>query len=81
MLDQFSLQRTQPITQLIEAALIGSEEELNSQVEVFSDYACRLVEASHIACSLSNDSEGVRMVQTTVMQLKVLLPEIIYSAR
>ncbi len=81
MLDQFTLQRTQPIAQLIEAALIGTEQELNEKVENFSDYACRLIEASYIACSLSNDSEGVHMVQSTIMQLKILLPEIIYSAR
>lgn len=80
-MDQFTLKPGQPIEQLIEAALTGDETQVSAQVQTFSCYAHRLIEASLIACSLSNDFEGVGLVQTAIAQLRALLPEIIYSAR
>jgi hypothetical protein len=60
--DQFTLKPAQPIDQLIEAALTGDETQTNEQIQIFNAYANRLIEASLVACSLSNDYEGVRLV-------------------
>ena len=81
IVEQFTLQTSRPIDELIDVALLGDEFKLNQQIEAFDNYASKLLEASIMACSVSNDLQGIQMVQMAVMQLKILLPEIVYSAR
>jgi hypothetical protein len=66
---------------LINTAMNGNEKSLNEQISFFNKYASQLIEASLIACSMSNDLQGLQMVEIFITQLKHLLPQVIYAAR
>jgi hypothetical protein len=72
---------SQPIEDLIQCALNGDLVKTNEQIEIFTSYVNKLIDASLMACSISNDTHGIQMVQMTISNLKTLLPEIIYASK
>ncbi|KAJ8026040.1 Catenin alpha-2 [Holothuria leucospilota] len=70
-----------PILILIEAAKSGNEREVEEYAKVFQDHANKLVEVANLACSMSNDEEGVKMVRMAASQIETLCPQVINAAR
>lgn len=71
----------QPLEELIAVAKTGDKLGLNEKIKKFSAHANKLIEISLLACSLSNNQEGIRIVQMTSARLKSLLPLVINSAQ
>jgi len=74
------LDKATPIMALIEAAQSGDEQLVKEEAQVFRDHANKLVEVASLACSLSNNEEGVRMVKLAARQIEVLCPQVINTA-
>jgi len=70
-----------PIDQLIQASLTGDQKKLNPIIDSFTNNITKLIESSKLACAMSNDIQGVQMVEVAVKQIQILLPQIICSAR
>lgn len=80
--EHFSLQTSSlPIDKLIQASLTGDQKKLNPMIDSFTNNITKLIESSKLACSMSNDIQGVQMVEVAVKQIQILLPQIICSAR
>jgi len=74
------LNRAAPIIALIEAAKSGDENLVKEEAQVFRDHANKLVEVANLACSMSNNEEGVKMVKLAARQIEVLCPQVINAA-
>jgi len=74
------INKTDPFMVLMNAAKSGDEELVKEEAQVFSDHANKLVEVASLACSLSNDEEGVRMVKLASRQIELLCPQVINTA-
>jgi len=46
---------------------------------VFQEHANKLVEVSNLACSMSNNEDGVKMVRYAASQIENLCPQVINS--
>lgn len=75
------LETNVPLLLLIEAAKSGNEREVEEYAKVFQDHANKLVEVANLACSMSNDEEGVKMVRMAAAQIETLCPQVINAAR
>ncbi len=57
----------------------------NSNVNIFvqlsASIACRLLQVANLACSMSNNEEGVKMVRMAAAQIESLCPQVINAAR
>ena len=49
--------------------------------QVFREHANKLVEVANLACSMSNNEEGVKMVKAAVKQIEVLCPQVSHSVQ
>ena len=56
------LETSVPLLALIEAAKNGNEKEVKEYAQVFSEHANKLTEFANLACSISNNEEGVKLV-------------------
>lgn len=65
-----------PLHLLIETAQEGREAELAECAQVFEEHAKKLVEVAHLACSMSNNEDGVKMVHYAAAQVKNLCPHV-----
>ena len=75
------LETNVPLLVLIEAAKAGREEQVEEYGKVFSMHAAKLVEVAQLACSMSNNEEGVKLVKFAAVQISKLCPQVINAAR
>lgn len=74
------LETNVPLLVLIEAARNGNEKEVKEYAQVFRDHANKLIEVANLACSISNNEEGVKLVRMSASQLEALCPQVINAA-
>lgn len=74
------LETNVPLLVLIEAAKNGNEKEVKEYAQVFREHANKLIEVANLACSISNNEEGVKLVRMSAGQLEVLCPQVINAA-
>lgn len=75
------LETNVPLLVLIEAAKAGNEGEVEEYAQVFTEHANKLVEVANLACSMSNNEDGVKMVRYAAAQIENLCPQVINAAR
>ncbi|XP_064600603.1 catenin alpha-2-like isoform X2 [Liolophura sinensis] len=75
------LETNVPLLVLIEAAKAGDEREVDEYAQVFQEHANKLVEVANLACSMSNNEEGVKMVRLAASEIETLCPQVINAAR
>ncbi|KAM6361803.1 LOW QUALITY PROTEIN: catenin alpha-2 [Alca torda] len=71
------LETNVPLLVLIEAAKSGNEKEVKEYAQVFREHANKLVEVANLACSISNNEEGVKLVRMAATQIDSLCPQVI----
>lgn len=49
---------------------------LRLHLQVFREHANKLVEVANLACSMSNNEEGVKMVRLAAKQIETLCPQV-----
>ena len=69
-----------PLICLIEAALNGKVNEVKLYAKVFKEHAAKLGEVAKMACSMSDNEEGKKMVRLACEQLEALCPQVINAA-
>ncbi|XP_071419945.1 catenin alpha-3 isoform X3 [Pithys albifrons albifrons] len=74
------LDTTVPLLVLIEAAKNGREKEIKEYAAIFREHTTRLVEVANLACSLSTNEEGRKIVQTAANHIETLCPQVINAA-
>ncbi|XP_072256885.1 catenin alpha-1 [Pyxicephalus adspersus] len=74
------LETNVPLLVLIEAAKNGNEKEVKEYAQVFREHANKLIEVANLACSISNNEEGVKLVRISANQLEALCPQVINAA-
>lgn len=75
------LETNVPLLVLIEAAKNGKEKEVEEYAQVFTEHANKLVEVANLACSMSGNEDGVKMVRYAAAQIETLCPQVINAAR
>ncbi|XP_075222300.1 catenin alpha [Lycorma delicatula] len=75
------LETSVPLLVLIEAARAGNEKEVEEYALVFTEHANKLVEVANLACSMSGNEDGVKMVRYAASQIDALCPQVINAAR
>ncbi|XP_046996412.1 catenin alpha isoform X1 [Schistocerca americana] len=75
------LETNVPLLVLIEAARAGNEKEVEEYALVFTEHANKLVEVANLACSMSGNEDGVKMVRYAAAQIENLCPQVINAAR
>uniref|UniRef100_A0A069DWT0 Putative alpha-catenin n=1 Tax=Panstrongylus megistus TaxID=65343 RepID=A0A069DWT0_9HEMI len=75
------LETSVPLLVLIEAARAGNEKEVQEYSLVFTEHANKLVEVANLACSMSANEDGVKMVRYAAAQIDGLCPQVINAAR
>ncbi|KAM8974773.1 catenin alpha-1 [Pelodytes ibericus] len=74
------LETNVPLLVLIEAAKNGNEKEVKEYAQVFREHANKLIEVANLACSISNNEEGVKLVRMSASQLEAMCPQVINAA-
>lgn len=74
------LETNVPLLVLIEAAKNGNEKEVKEYAQVFREHATKLIEVANLACSISNNEDGVKIVRMSANQLEALCPQVINAA-
>uniref|UniRef100_A0A2K6UXK8 Catenin alpha 1 n=1 Tax=Saimiri boliviensis boliviensis TaxID=39432 RepID=A0A2K6UXK8_SAIBB len=74
------LETSVPFLVSIEAAKNGNEKEVKEYAQVFDGHADKLIEVANLACSISNNEEGVKLVRMSASQLEALCPQVINAA-
>ncbi|XP_075614964.1 catenin alpha-3 isoform X1 [Balearica regulorum gibbericeps] len=74
------LDTTVPLLVLIEAAKNGREKEIKEYAAIFREHTSRLVEVAHLACSLSTNEDGMKIVQMAANHIETLCPQVINAA-
>ncbi|KAL4231940.1 Catenin alpha-1 [Mactra antiquata] len=75
------LETNVPLLVLIEAAKAGDERGVEECAISFTDHANKLVEVANLACSMSSNEEGVKMVRLAASEIEKLCPQVINAAR
>uniref|UniRef100_A0A0B7AJ53 Catenin alpha n=1 Tax=Arion vulgaris TaxID=1028688 RepID=A0A0B7AJ53_9EUPU len=75
------LETSVPLLVLIEAAKAGDERGVEEYAQVFMEHANKLVEVANLACSMSNNEEGVKLVRMAASEIENLCPQVINAAR
>ncbi len=76
----FLLDKDENINYLIDAALnVNNQIELKNYQDIFCVYSNKLIESSLMACYLSNNVEGVQIVEMETLRLRHLVSHIIDS--
>lgn len=70
-----------PLIALIEAAMRGDQAGVEEAGAMFLEHANKLVEVANLACQMSNNEEGVKMVQYCAGHLAQLAPQVVNAAR
>ncbi|XP_050161726.1 catenin alpha-3 isoform X2 [Myiozetetes cayanensis] len=74
------LDTTVPLLVLIEAVKNGREKEIKEYAALFREHTSRLVEVANLACSLSTNEEGTKIVQMAANHIETLCPQVINAA-
>ncbi|XP_037996133.1 catenin alpha-3 isoform X1 [Motacilla alba alba] len=74
------LDTTVPLLVLIEAAKNGREKEIKEYAAIFREHTSRLVEVANLACSLSTNEDGTKIVQVAANHIETLCPQVINAA-
>ncbi|KYO43744.1 hypothetical protein Y1Q_0015287 [Alligator mississippiensis] len=74
------LDTTVPLLVLIEAAKNGREKEMKDYVAIFQEHASRLVEVANLACSLSTNEDGIKIIQMAANYIETICPQVINAA-
>ncbi|KAM9379885.1 catenin alpha-3 [Phaethornis superciliosus] len=74
------LDTTVPLLVLIEAAKNGRDKEIKEYAAIFREHTSRLVEVANLACSLSTNEDGVKIVQMAANHIETLCPQVINAA-
>ncbi|XP_065494871.1 catenin alpha-3 isoform X1 [Caloenas nicobarica] len=74
------LDTTVPLLVLIEAAKNGREKEIKEYAAIFREHTSRLVEVANLACSLSTNEDGMKIVQMAANHIQTLCPQVINAA-
>ncbi|XP_035307549.1 catenin alpha-3 isoform X2 [Cricetulus griseus] len=74
------LDTTVPLLVLIEAAKNGREKEIKEYAAIFREHTGRLVEVANLACSMSINEDGIKIIRIAANHLKTLCPQIINAA-
>ncbi|XP_053519802.1 catenin alpha-3 isoform X2 [Artibeus jamaicensis] len=74
------LDTTVPLLVLIEAAKNGREREIKEYAAIFREHTNRLVEVANLACSMSTNEDGIKIVKVAANHLETLCPQIINAA-
>ncbi|XP_076345758.1 catenin alpha-like isoform X2 [Tachypleus tridentatus] len=77
----FFMQTELPLLALIQSAKDGNMEQMKIRAEMFTAHAEKLIEVAAMACSMSKNEEGVKMVQYACKQIDNLYPQVIQAAR
>merc|ERR1719260_564565 len=75
------LESTGPLIALVEAAKDGRERDVEEYSLIFNEHTSKLVEVANLACSMSANEEGVKMVRYAAQQIQNLCPQVINAAR
>ncbi|XP_037091694.1 catenin alpha-like isoform X2 [Pollicipes pollicipes] len=75
------LETNVPLLVLMEAARAGNEREVEEYAKVFQEHATKLTEVAKLACNMSNNGDGVKMVLYATSQIENLCPQVINAAR
>lgn len=70
-----------PLMLLVEAAQEGNQKEVEECAIVFTESAAKLEEVANLACSVSSDTEGVKLVRVVTKNIHSLCPQVINAAR
>ncbi|KAM9133419.1 catenin alpha-3 isoform 2-T2 [Pangshura tecta] len=74
------LDTTIPLLVLIEAAKNGREKEIKEYAAIFREHTSRLMEVANLACSLSANEDGIKIVQMAANRIETLCPQVINAA-
>ncbi|XP_052600777.1 catenin alpha-3 isoform X1 [Peromyscus californicus insignis] len=74
------LDTTVPLLVLIEAAKNGRDKEIKEYAAIFHEHTGRLVEVANLACSMSTNEDGIKIVRIAANHLETLCPQIINAA-
>ncbi|XP_075279207.1 catenin alpha-3 isoform X1 [Opisthocomus hoazin] len=74
------LDTTVPLLVLIEAAKNGRDKEIKEYAAIFQEHTSRLVEVANLACSLSTNEDGMKIVQMAASHIETLCPQVINAA-
>lgn len=66
-----------PLLMLISSAQQGKEQEVEEFAQMFTEHANKLVEVANLACSMSNNDDGVKMVRYAASQIENLCPQVL----
>ena len=69
------LETNLPLLLLIDAAKRGDEAKVEEYADVFQEHANKLVEVANLACSMSSNEEGVKMVRLAAAHIESLCPQ------
>lgn len=75
------LETNVPLLVLIEAAKAGDEKGVEEYAQVFMEHANKLVEVANLACSMSNNEDGVKLVRMAAAEIDHLCSQVINAAR
>ncbi|CAF0896434.1 unnamed protein product [Brachionus calyciflorus] len=70
-----------PLDSLIEIAKSHDDKKLDEYSQIFLDHAEKLLEVSSMACSMSNNLEGIKLVRMAAIQVQLLTPQVINAAK
>ena len=70
-----------PLGMLITAAMSGNEMQVEEYAAIFTEHTNKLVEVANLACSMSTNEDGVKMVRYAAQQIQNLCPQVINAAR
>ncbi|EDL97347.1 rCG61001 [Rattus norvegicus] len=74
------LDTTVPLLVLIEAAKNGQVKEIKDYASIFHEHTGRLMEVANLACSMSTNEDGIKIVRIAANHLETLCPQIINAA-
>lgn len=75
------IESTGPLYALVDAAREGKERDVEELSIIFTEHTNKLVEVANLACSMSDNEEGVKMVRYAAQQIQNLCPQVINAAR
>ncbi|XP_078421992.1 catenin alpha-3-like [Cetorhinus maximus] len=69
-----------PLLVLIEAARNGNEKDVKEYAAIFREHASKLVEVANLACSMSTNQEGTKLIQLAAHHIETMCPQVINAA-
>ncbi|CAF1435634.1 unnamed protein product, partial [Adineta ricciae] len=70
-----------PLHALIDAARRGNPQMLEEAAQIFMEHANKLIEVANVACSISEQVEGIKLVRLAAMEIQHLSPQVVNAAR